>query len=81
MASFAAVSHCYERPVYPDWPYSVFTMVHGRKKGDCLAVVDAIEKETGISDYALLFSTKEFKKVRVMYFDGTYETYRAALVG
>jgi DNA-binding Lrp family transcriptional regulator len=79
MASFAAVSHCYERPVYPDWPYSIFTMVHGRKKGDCMAIVDAIEKETGITDRALLFSTKEFKKVRVQYFDGTYEKYRASL--
>ena len=78
MASFAAVSHCYERPVYPDWPYSIFTMVHGRKKDDCMAVVEAIEKETGITERALLFSTKEFKKVRVQYFDGTYEKYRAS---
>src|SRR5438067_859485 len=29
MGSFAAVSHCYQRPIYPDWPYNVFTMVHG----------------------------------------------------
>jgi len=77
MASFAAVSHCYERPVYPDWPYSVFTMVHGRHKDECMAVVEAIEKETGITDRALLFSTKEFKKVRVPYFTGDYEIYRA----
>ena len=79
MASFAAVSHCYERPVYPDWPYSVFTMVHGRKKDDCMTVVEAIEKETGITERALLFSTKEFKKLRVQYFDGTSEKYRASL--
>lgn len=79
MASFAAVSHCYQRPIYPDWPYSIFTMVHGRKKGDCMAVVEAIEAETGIKERALLFSTKEFKKVRVQYFDGTYEKYRASL--
>jgi DNA-binding Lrp family transcriptional regulator len=77
MASFAAVSHCYERPVYPDWPYSIFTMVHGRHKNECTAVVDAIEAETGITDRALLFSTKEFKKVRVEYFTGDYEKYRA----
>ena len=32
MAGFAAVSHCYRRPTYDDWPYSVFTMVHGRSR-------------------------------------------------
>ena len=79
MASYSAVSHCYQRPTYPDWPYSVFTMVHGRKKGDCMEVVNAIETETGITDRALLFSTKEFKKVRVQYFDGEYEKYRAGV--
>jgi siroheme decarboxylase len=79
MASFAAVSHCYQRPTYPDWPYSVFTMIHGRKKADCMAVVEAIEQETGITERALLFSTKEFKKVRVQYFIGDYEAYRASL--
>jgi siroheme decarboxylase len=77
MASFAAVSHCYQRPVYPDWPYSIFTMIHGRKKSDCTEVVDAIEKETGITERALLFSTREFKKVRVEYYTGDYEKYRA----
>jgi DNA-binding Lrp family transcriptional regulator len=79
MASFACVSHCYERPIYPDWPYSIFTMVHGRKKSECIAVVEAIEKETGITEKALLFSTREFKKVRVPYFTGDYERYRASL--
>jgi len=79
MASFAAVSHCYERPTYPDWPYAIFTMVHGRHKNECIAVVDAIEKETGITERALLFSTREFKKVRVEYFTGDYKKYRALL--
>jgi len=79
MASFAAVSHCYQRPTYPDWPYSIFTMIHGRKKGDCTAIVEAIENETGITEKALLFSTKEFKKVRVQYYTGDYEKYRESL--
>ena len=30
MAGFALVSHCYRRPTYDDWPYSIFTMVHGK---------------------------------------------------
>jgi len=68
MASFKAVSHCYERPTYPDWPYSVFTMIHGRHADDCEAVAQAIAEATGIDDYAMLYSTKEYKKTRVRYF-------------
>jgi len=68
MASFVAVSHCYQRPTYPDWPYSLFTMIHARRSEECHAVAAAISRFTGIADYELLFSTKEYKKVRVQYF-------------
>ena len=47
MATFSAVSHCYRRPTYDDWPYSVFTMVHGRSARDCEATIEAIRDETG----------------------------------
>src|SRR3954469_24294794 len=43
MASFRGISHCYQRPTYEDWPYSVFTMAHGRSKEECDAILDAIE--------------------------------------
>ena len=52
MAGFALVSHCYRRPTYPDWPYSVFTMVHGKHGRDCEATIAAIQEETGVEDYA-----------------------------
>lgn len=68
MASFLAVSHCYQRPTYPDWPYNIFTMIHGHKAADCQAVIDAISEATGIKEYAVLYSSKEYKKVRVRYF-------------
>jgi DNA-binding Lrp family transcriptional regulator len=69
IADFAAVSHCYQRPSYPpDWPYNLFSMVHGKTVEDCDAVLDAISRETGITEYAKLYSTKEYKKVRVKYF-------------
>ena len=67
-ASFNAVSHCYQRPVYPDWPYNVFTMIHGRTPADCQQVIQAISAATGIDEYAVLYSTKEYKKTRVPYF-------------
>ncbi|MGI8800762.1 MAG: siroheme decarboxylase subunit alpha [Solirubrobacteraceae bacterium] len=68
MASFRGISHCYERPTYADWPYSVFTMAHGRSKEECDAVLDAIAADTGITDRATLYSSTEFKKIRLLYF-------------
>ena len=32
MAAYRGVSHCYQRPTYPDWPYNLFSMTHGRDR-------------------------------------------------
>ena len=48
MAAFRGISHCYQRPTYADWPYSVFTMAHGRSKEECDAILDSIAEATGI---------------------------------
>jgi len=77
MAEFAAVSHCYQRPVYEDWRFNLFTMIHGRKAADCERVVAAICDATGIDDYAVLYSTKEYKKTRVRYFTPELEDWEA----
>jgi DNA-binding Lrp family transcriptional regulator len=73
MAAFRGISHCYQRPTYPDWPYSVFTMAHGRSKEECDAVLDAIAASTGIEERATLYSSTEFKKVRMMYFTDDFK--------
>src|SRR5204863_1808488 len=52
MASFRGISHCYQRPTYPDWPYSVFTMAHGRSKQECDAILDSIADQAGIGPRA-----------------------------
>jgi siroheme decarboxylase len=71
MAAFRGVSHCYERPTYPDWPFQLFTMAHGRSKEECDAILDAIEKDVGcVQDRATLYSSTEFKKIRLLYFTG-----------
>lgn len=85
MAAFRAVSHCYKRPTYPDWPYSIFTMVHQRSKEACEEAIEAIAQETGITDpsrRAVLYSTYEFKKIRLMYFTPDYREWEdLALAG
>jgi siroheme decarboxylase len=72
MAAFRGISHCYQRPTYPDWPYSVFTMAHGRSKEECDAILDSIADATGITDRATLYSSTEFKKVRMLYFTDAF---------
>ena len=72
MAAFRGISHCYQRPIYPDWPYSIFTMAHGRSKEECDAILDSIAEHTGISERATLYSSTEFKKIRLLYFTEEY---------
>jgi DNA-binding Lrp family transcriptional regulator len=77
MASFRGISHCYQRPTYADWPYSVFTMAHGRSKDECDAILDSIAADTGIEDRRTLYSSTEFKKIRMLYFTGAHQEWEA----
>jgi siroheme decarboxylase len=77
MAAFRGISHCYQRPTYADWPYSVFTMAHGRSKDECDGILDAIAEETGIDDRATLYSSTEFKKIRLLYFTDDFKRWEA----
>jgi DNA-binding Lrp family transcriptional regulator len=67
-SSFSAVSHCYLRPKYPNWQYNLFTMIHGKTKEDTDTIIDDISKEIEYKDYMPLYSSREFKKVRLRYF-------------
>jgi siroheme decarboxylase len=79
MASFRGISHCYQRPTYEDWPYSVFTMAHGRSKEECDAILDSIAEECGMGpdDRATLYSSTEYKKIRLHYFTEDYARWEA----
>ncbi|HZG48259.1 MAG TPA: hypothetical protein VEY90_01940 [Thermoleophilaceae bacterium] len=77
MASFRGISHCYQRPTYPDWPYSVFTMAHGRSKQECDAILDSIAEDTGIEERRTLYSSTEFKKTRLRYFTDEHRRWEA----
>ncbi len=79
MASFARVSHCYQRPVYEDWPYSLFTMIHGRTNDEVQDCITAIHRETGLSEHRVLYSLVEFKKARVRYFTEAWDDWRNAV--
>jgi len=76
-AAYTAVSHCYLRTTYPDWPYSIFTMVHAPTREQCEAVLGKISAESGIASYAALYSSTEYKKMRVKYFTPEIEEWEA----
>lgn len=63
-----AISHCYERTTYPDWPYNMYTMLHSRSQEQCLDLIQALATQFDITKYESLYSVKEFKKQRVDYF-------------
>ncbi|MFN7066019.1 MAG: Lrp/AsnC family transcriptional regulator [Aquificaceae bacterium] len=75
IAGFKGVSHCYERTGGNEWPYNLFAMIHGRSEEEVRALAKRISEETGIQDYALLFSVKEFKKRRVKYFSEDFQNW------
>jgi DNA-binding Lrp family transcriptional regulator len=77
MAAYRGISHCYQRPTYADWPYSVFTMAHGRSKEECDAILDTIAAETGIEERRTLYSSTEFKKIRLVYFTDAHREWEA----
>ncbi len=68
MAEFSEVTHCYQRKPQKDWKYNLFTMVHGDDKEACYMVAKRMSQATGMDEYILLFSEKEFKKTSMAYF-------------
>jgi siroheme decarboxylase len=81
MAAVRGISHCYQRPTYADWPYSVFTMAHGRSKEECDAILDSIAEMTGIEERATLYSSTEFKKIRLLYFTEDFKSWEREHAG
>jgi DNA-binding Lrp family transcriptional regulator len=73
LATYAEVSHCYQRRALPDFPYSLFAMVHGRSEEEVRRTIAAMAREIGLPDYEVLFSSTEFKKVSMRYFVETCE--------
>ena len=76
MAQHKAVTHCYERPTFPDWPYTHFTMVHATSQEGCEEIGNEISVATGITERKMLYSSREYKKTRVRYFVDEYEQYQ-----
>jgi DNA-binding Lrp family transcriptional regulator len=63
------ISHCYYRPSSAsDWPYALFTMIHGRSAEECRDVIESLRREKVLGEFAALESLKELKKTSMTYF-------------
>ena len=67
-AAFSAVSHCYLRPKYDNWPFNLFTMVHGKTTEETNGIIADMAKEIPNKSHMPLYSSREFKKIRIEYF-------------
>ena len=63
MAERPEISHCYVRKNCLDWPYNLYTMVHGQNPEDCKRLAKELSKQSGVPQYEILQSREEFKKV------------------
>jgi DNA-binding Lrp family transcriptional regulator len=68
LARAPEVSHCYARNPVPNFPYTLYSMVHGPSRESCREIARELSSQTGLYDYAVLFSEREFKKQRLRYF-------------
>lgn len=78
MSQNRAVSHCYLRPVYEDWPYNLYTIVHGRSVDECESIINDLAVDTGVREKQALYPTKEYKKARINLFSPEAEEWEAA---
>ncbi|MFA7428705.1 MAG: AsnC family protein [Rhodospirillaceae bacterium] len=70
LADEDAVTLCYRRaPSLPDWPYTLYCMIHGRSREVVLAEIDAIVARHGLADVPrqVLFSRRRFKQTAGRY--------------
>lgn len=80
VAGYRNVSHCYQRPTYEDWPYNVFSMIHAPRVDGVEEIAAEIARATGIEDHRVLYSSSEFKKIRLPYFVPEYDQWEALCI-
>ena len=68
-AGHRLISHCYYRPSSAsDWPYELYTMIHGRHPDEYKEVIETLRVTTVLREYAVLESLREMKKISMTYF-------------
>lgn len=80
VAEFLAVSHCCLHPKYANWPYNLFTMVHGKTIEEINTIIKNMATEIEHFARRPLYSRREFKKVRIEYFSPRFEEWEKSYI-
>jgi DNA-binding Lrp family transcriptional regulator len=67
-SGFPEVTHCYRRPAFEGWPFTLYTMVHSTSQKGIDQTLERMKQASGLSEYRGLFSEKEWKKSSMKYF-------------
>lgn len=68
MSENPSVSHCYDRTTAPNWNYNLYTMIHAKSRAECDEIISNLSELTGIKNFQILYSKKEWKKTAMKYF-------------
>ena len=68
MSSHPAISHCYDRTTAPNWNYNLYTMIHAKSREECEEIISELSAATGIENFQIMYSKKEWKKTGMKYF-------------
>lgn len=68
LAARGEVTHCYERPSAPGFPFNLFAMIHARSRDEAAATFARLEEACRLSGGAMLVSTREYKKTSMTFF-------------
>ena len=81
LADFKEVTHAYERKIAENWPYNLYTMVHGADIQEVEQTVKRMSRACKVSDYRILATQKELKKVPPTYIAGSSADFGGSNVG
>lgn len=62
------ISHCYERPAFEGFPYTLYAMIHAQSAEELDQYIKDAAASIGNPDYAVLNSVRELKKTSFRFF-------------
>ncbi len=82
MAAFRGISHCYQRPTYADWPYqSSRWPTAAPRRSATRSSTRSPRRSAASRSRATLYSSTEFKKVRLLYFTDDFKDWEREHAG
>ena len=68
LASKPYISHCYERPAFEGFPYTLYAMMHAQSAEELDCQIKEAAESIGNPDYVVLHSVRELKKSSFRFF-------------